>query len=122
MSNTPRTLARDFSRGEVTYAFVWLAVFAASTALIEAAYLDTRLTTPLGDFAFPWPIPFALAFNAVLTKTARLWTLSRAAQLIPLVIWVVGVWLWGGLVASASIVPLILAGVAGGVWPVTRKR
>ncbi|QYH19938.1 hypothetical protein JKI95_02335 [Corynebacterium aquatimens] len=112
----------DFSRGEVIHAFIWLAIFALISAVIQVPYLGAHL----GPVPVPWPIPAAFAFNWVLVKTARLWVSSRVLQLVPIAIWVVGVWVFGGMVASISnelplMVVLTAAGIAGGVWA-TAKR
>lgn len=118
---TEPSYREDFSRGEVVQAFIWLAAFALFSAIIQVAYLDAHL----GQLPVPWPVPAAFAFNLVLTKAARLWTRSRALQLAPLVAWLAGCGLGSWTVASASVgLPLsaclLVAGVAGGVWPVAR--
>lgn len=98
-------------------AYVWLAIFAVISALLEMVYL----TSPV-----PYTVAIAFAFTMVLSRTSRLWTTSRVIAAIPL-----GVWL-GVVVALVFIAPtrpdillpwgprvgaLIGAGVCGGLWP-----
>ncbi|QPK83959.1 hypothetical protein G7Y29_04000 [Corynebacterium qintianiae] len=117
----------DFSRGEAVGGIVWLSVGAAVSALMEVVYLGATV------FGVPMPasILVALLFNAVLTRTALLWTSIRAIALIPLAVWL-GIFmvLLAALPATGSmVVPnniltvfLMFAGLAGGVWPVLRSE
>ena len=52
----------DFSRGEAIAGLVWLSVGALVSLVLEVVYLN-----------WIWVV-VALLFNAVLTKTARLWS------------------------------------------------
>lgn len=99
----------DFSRGEAVAGLVWLSIGAAVSLLLEVVYLN-----------WIWVVA-ALLFNAVLTKTARLW--SQRHALLPL-----GVWAVAFFVSLAVLPPtgwsfaLLFAGVAGGVWPLLRAK
>ena len=106
---------QDFTCGEVVHAFVWLSLFAVLSALLEVAYLGCPLA---------WAAAFG--FNAVLTKTAKLWARTLPARCIPLASWAVGVilarWAVPGadqqLVLDSPATPaLVVAGVVGGVRP-----
>ena len=99
---------RDFSRGEVVQAFVWLSIFAAIAVMLQVGYL----WTPLG-------IVFAGWFNAVLRRTAKLWTQNRWIQLVPLGVWVVGFWMMVGKGPSISEMLLLLVGI---IWPLATVK
>ncbi|WIM69417.1 hypothetical protein QP028_01690 [Corynebacterium suedekumii] len=122
----------DFSRGEAVGGLVWLSVAAAISVLLEVVYLGTWITLPDGArLAVPYTIPVAFLFNIVLTRTARLWTPNSLVALIPLYVWtggflllMFGVVLTGDQLVASSIrsVGLLVAGLAGGVWPVLRAK
>ena len=65
----------DFSQGEAIAGLVWLSVGALVSLVLEVVYLN-----------WIWVV-VALLFNAVLTKTARLW--SDTWALAPLSVWAV---------------------------------
>lgn len=99
----------DFSRGEAIAGLSWLCVGALVSLMLEAVYLN-----------WFWVVA-ALLFNAVLTKTARLW--SRRYAFAPLVVWA------AAFFVSLAILPLtgwslalLFAGVAGGVSPLLRAK
>lgn len=100
-------MTSEYSRREVVQAYVWLAIFAAASATME--YAATR------PAAVALAAVAAALFNAVLTKTARLWTKSRISPLIPLAVWC-AVW---ALLGGSWIVP---AGIVGGVWPLLKRK
>lgn len=108
----------DFTRGEAAWGIVWLCIGAAVSALLETVYLGASV------FGVPFPasVAVALFFNAVLTRTALLWTSIRAAALAPLGVWLAAavssaVWLGSNNILALA---LIFAGLAGGVWPLVR--
>ncbi|MDY5784811.1 hypothetical protein [Corynebacterium sp.] len=114
-------------RGEAVAGLIWLGVGAAVSVLMEVVYLNARL------FGAPFPITIAVAFffNSVLTRTAALWNPHPGIALIPL-------WVWLGCffilmfalpAAGTMLVPtslwtvlLLLAGIAGAVWPLVRPK
>lgn len=114
----------DFSRAEAVAGLIWLSIGAIVSLTVEVAFVGGAV----GAVAAPLA---ALGFNAVLTKTARLWTPSTWIALVPLVVWVSGFFA-GMLVlpafgfapvpANAGAVVLLLAGLAGGVWPLFRAK
>lgn len=117
----------DFSRAEAIGGLVWLSVGAALSALLEVVYLGARV------FGVPFPLSVVVAalFNAVLTRTARLWSPNPAVALIPLGVWLGCLFAFmfalpaaGTMLvpASLSTVALLLAGVVGGVWPLARRK
>ena len=99
----------DFSRGEAVAGLVWLSVGALVSLALEVVYLS-----------WIWAV-VALLFNAVLTKTARLW--SQTWALAPL-----GVWGCAFFISLAMLPPtswslvLLAAGIVGGVWPLIRRK
>ena len=99
----------DFSRGEAVAGLVWLSVGALVSLALEVVYLN-----------WIWAV-VALLFNAVLTKTARLW--SETWALAPL-----GVWGCVFFISLAVLPPtgwslvLFVAGIVGGVWPLVRRK
>lgn len=99
----------DFSRGEAVAGLVWLSVGALVSLALEVVYLS-----------WIWAV-VALLFNAVLTKTARLW--SQTWALAPL-----GVWGCAFFISLAVLPPtswslvLLAAGIVGGVWPMVRRK
>lgn len=100
-------MSREYSRREIVQAYVWLAIFAAASASMQFAATRPATVALAAVVAF--------LFNAVLTKTARLWTPSRLLSLIPLAVWCAAWALLGGSI----IVP---AGIAGGVWPLLKRK
>lgn len=99
----------DFTRREAIAGLVWLSIGALVSLVLEAVYLN-----------WLWVVA-ALLFNAVVTKTARLWSSKWA--LLPLAVWV------AGFFASLALLPptgwslvLLVAGIVGGVWPLVRRK
>lgn len=93
-----RALERDYSRGEIIHAYVWLSVFAAIFALVCATYLWQPLSWALAPLGV-----------CVLTRTAALWTQHRTLWLIPLAVWCA---VWVGFGGGWA----LIAGLAGGAW------
>ena len=107
MRTVGRGDSREFSRGEIIQAYVFLSVFAAVFAFVGATYL-TDLWLPLAWVLMP------LA-TLVLTRTAALWTSRRIVWLVPLAVWC-AVWvIFAGGWA-------LVAGLVGGVWPLARAK
>ncbi|MCT1627772.1 hypothetical protein M3B04_02290 [Corynebacterium sanguinis] len=116
----------NFSRGEAVWGIIWLCIGAAVSVLLEVVYLGATV------FGLPFPLSIVAAFffNAVLTKTALLWSSIRAIAFIPLAVWV-GVFLvllvvlpaGATMLAPNNILTVVLmfAGLAGGVWPVLKR-
>lgn len=111
----------------VVHAYLWLAGFALISALLEAVYLDARL------FGVPAPlsVPVAAAFNLVLTRTAGLWTSAKALRVIPTAVWLAGIVLVAAAVPGMGqtlspsrllAIALVVAGIAGGVFPVAHPK
>lgn len=99
----------DFTRREAIAGLVWLSIGALVSLVLEAVYLN-----------WLWVVA-ALLFNAVVTKTARLW--SRKWALLPLAVWVAGFFVSLALLPPTGwSLALLLAGVAGGVWPLIRSK
>lgn len=98
----------DFSRGEVVQAFVWMCIFAAIAVMLQVGY-----------FWAPLAIVFAGWFNAVLRRTAKLWTPNPWIQLVPLGVWVVGFWMIVGKGPSISEMLLLLVGI---IWPLATVK
>ena len=127
-----RIVRTDFSRGEVVGGLVWLSVAALVSVLLEVVYLGTWVTLPGGTkLAVPYTIVVAFLFNMVLTRTARLWNPNPAVAAVPLYVWAAGflglmfgVEVTGDQLVGDNIrsVLLLLAGVAGGVWPLVRGK
>lgn len=125
-------LRTEFSRGEAIGGLVWLGIGALFSLFMEMLYLGTWVTVPgLGEVPLPWTILAALLFNAVLTKTAMLWSHNTWVHLIPLLVWVTGyfVALAGADAMGLQLlgnnfrtIALLITGIAGGVWPVIRPR
>ena len=99
----------NFSRREAIAGITWLSVGALGSLILEVAYLN-----------WFWVI-IAAVFNAVLAKTARLW--SSKSMIVPLAVWA------AALFASMIILPptgwtltLLIAGLAGGVWPLIKTK
>lgn len=133
MPDRSRTRLRtDLDRGEKVSGLAWLSAGAFFSALIAVVYLGSQLTLPGGvTVAFPWPILAAAWFNAVLTRTAKLWGTNVAVALIPLAVWCAGLLLLfigpevtRELLVGNNILALALlaAGIMGGLWPVFRGK
>lgn len=112
----------NFTRGEAVAGLVWLSVGALVSLALEVVYLSSRV----GWLVFPL---IALLFNAVLTKTARLWSDSFWVALVPLAVWLTGFFAamfvlpafgFSPVPADASALLLFAAGIIGGVWPIAR--
>lgn len=127
-----RVLREDFSTGEVAGAFVWLALGAAFSTLLEVVYLGAFITLPSGTrVALPVTIVVAFFFNMVLSRTALLWTRRAGLAAIPLGVWaaVFFVLMFGVSVTGDQLVGsnarsllLLVAGVAGGSWPLVAGK
>lgn len=122
----------DFSRGEAIGALIWLSVGALFGLFVEMLYLGTWIPVPgLGMVPFPWTIVAAFLFNGVLTSTAKLWSRHTWVLLVPVVVWTVGffVALAGAEAMGIQLlgnnfrtIALLIAGIAGGVWPLFRSK
>ncbi|RNE48473.1 hypothetical protein [Corynebacterium alimapuense] len=129
---TQRIVNADFTRGEAISALVWLSVGSLFGLLLQVVYLGTWISLPGGtQIAFPYTIVLAFLFNMVLTRTARLWTDSPGTALIPLYAWIAGFFLlmFGVeitgdqlILSSFRTIGLLLAGIAGGFWPLARGK
>ena len=117
----------DFSRAEAVGGLVWLGIGAAVSALLEVVYLSAHVF----GVPFPLAVPAAALFNAVLTRTARLWNPNPAVALAPLWVWLACLFalMFALPAAGTTLVPasaltvaLLLAGVAGAVWPLARRK
>lgn len=133
MLDRSRTRLRsDLDRGEKISALGWLGAASFFSVLIAVVYLGTDVTLPGGPTVpFPWPVLAAAWFNAVLTRTAKLWSTHIAVVLIPLALWCVGYLLFfigpevtRELLAGNNIlaIALLVAGIMGGLWPVFRGK
>lgn len=120
----------DHSKGEIAFGFLWLSLGALISVLLEVVYLGTWITLPDGNsVAFPYSILIALLFNAVLTKTARLWSVPTGVTLIPLGVWLLGfcvLTFWVGFTGDILVgsnprsLMLLAAGLIGGLWPLSK--
>lgn len=129
---TRRFIRTDFSRGEAVGGLVWLSIGAMISVLLEIIYLGTWLTLPGGaQVAFPYTIIIAFLFTMVLTRTAKLWTGNPWVAAAPLYVWIVGylvfvfwVEVTGDQLVGANIraILLLVAGIAGGMWPLINRR
>ena len=117
----------DIARGEKAAGLIWLSVGALISLLLEAVNLDTRIV----GIAVPFTVVIAALFNAVLTKTAALWSDHLLVKLVPLIVWVVGFFVLlialparGAVVLPARPLTLLLlfAGLGGGVWPLFGRK
>lgn len=141
MSNAPagRLIRTDFSNGEAVMAFVWLALGALLSLLLEVVYLDTVVTLGADTkFYFPFTVAIAFLFNLVLTRTAALWVrpesrpqVASVLPAIPVAVWATGffAFLVAGEVTGhqwmpANLLPFLLlfAGLGGGMWPILRAK
>ena len=99
----------DFTRREAIAGLAWLSIGALVSLVLEAVYLN-----------WLWVVA-AWLFNAVVTKTARLWSSKWA--LLPLAVWVAGFFVSLALLPPTGwSLALLLSGVAGGVWPLIRSK
>lgn len=122
----------DFARGEAIGGLVWLSIAALISVMLEVVYLGTWVALPDGArIAVPYTIVLAFLFNLVLTRTGKLWTTNPAFALVPLYAWTGGFLLLmfgpaitGDQLVASSIrsVGLLLAGIAGGIWPLLRSK
>ncbi|MDO4927623.1 MAG: hypothetical protein Q3976_00930 [Corynebacterium sp.] len=122
-----RHVATDFSRGEATAGLAWLAVGALISVLLEVLYLDFRI----GNIMLPLTALCAFGFNAVLSKTARLWSANIFIALIPMYAWLCGYFglLMWEIVDGSVFIPgnisailLLFGGILGSSWPFMRRR
>ncbi|MCF4006886.1 hypothetical protein L1O03_06800 [Corynebacterium uropygiale] len=123
---------RPYSRGEVAVAMMWLCAGSLISLFIECAYVHSRLTLPGGgSVMFPITIVIAALFNGVLTRTALLWSRNIGVVAIPVLSWLVGYFLllFGPAItgdqllgSSMRSLVLLIAGMAGGAWPLLRSR
>ncbi|MBV7295044.1 hypothetical protein KRX51_03815 [Corynebacterium sp. TAE3-ERU12] len=124
---------QDTGRGERIGATVVLSVAALAALIIEVVYLGTYLTVWGVTVPMPWTVVMAYFMNLIITNTMLLWTTNRTVASIPLYVWVAGfvlVFFWaflpaGGDVALAGVLrplALLIAGIAGGGWPLRRQR
>lgn len=105
----------NFTRGEAVGGITWLTLFAVASAMMEVASQGVV------------SVAAAAAFNAVLTRTALLWTRRhRVPALVPVAAWTVAAiamtaapGVQGG--NNILFVALLLAGLAGGFWPAARR-
>lgn len=122
----------SFSRGEQIGGLVWLSIGALISLLLEIVYLGTRVELPGGmSVALPWTIVAAVLLNAVFTRTARLWSRRPWVALVPLGVWCLGFLLFLALPAltgdqllgnNMRTIVLLCAGIAGGLWPMSRAK
>ncbi|AKK10818.1 hypothetical protein [Corynebacterium uterequi] len=123
-----RSVVRDsFSRSEAVAALAWLAGFAAVAAVIEAFYLSASVRIMGADIALPWPLVAAPWFNAVLVKTAKLWSQRTVVALVPIVVWAAALGVaWQPAAALLTtwwpLAVLAALGVLGGLRPLVRGR
>lgn len=128
----PKTETLPYSRGEIAVAIMWLSAGAIVSLFIESAYVHSRLPLPGGNSVmFPITIVIAALFNGVLTRTALLWSRNIVVVAIPVLSWLAGYFLLligpaitGDQLLGSSLRSLLLliAGLAGGAWPLLRSR
>ncbi|MDO4631458.1 MAG: hypothetical protein Q4A82_04135 [Corynebacterium sp.] len=106
---------------------LWLCVGAIISMFLEVIYLSTWIF----GVAVPYTIIIAFFFNMVLTKTALLWTKNTLFAMIPLWAWMIGILLMafifsftGDQLVGSNIrsILLMVAGAAGGSWPLFVKK
>lgn len=109
----------DFSRKEAFAGLSWLAFGAGLSMCLELLNLNI------------FTVALALLFNAVLTRTAQRWSPRVMVALVPLCVWVSVFFLLlvlppltGNVLVPQNILVILLlfAGIAGGVWPVLRRK
>lgn len=112
------------SRREAVAGLLWLSVGAALSLALEVVYLGAGLGWLLVPVA-------AFAFNAVLAKTARLWSDATWVGFIPLGVWVLGYFAamlampalgFSPVPQNLSAVVLLMSGIVGGVYPLARGK
>ncbi|GGG78042.1 hypothetical protein [Corynebacterium pelargi] len=118
---------QGFSKGEAAFGLFWLSLGALISVFLEVIYLGTWI----GGVPVPYTVVIALLFNLVLSKTALLWAPASPLKFLPLGVWILGFFLFVFATAGAGdtvLVPgirsilLLLAGIAGGVWPMLRAK
>lgn len=123
----------EFFRGEVATAMVWLSVAVLASLVLEVVYLGTRVEVAGASVPLPWTIPLAYVFNLIISRTALLWTKSRTIASIPMWVWVAGfvaLILWTAMPFGGDKVlgewlrtaALLVAGIAGASWPLSRRK
>lgn len=123
---------KDTTRAERISGIVWLSIGALFGLFISVLYIGTRITVGDTTYPLPWPIIFAPWFNAVITKTALLWTDNRTIAGIPAIVWVLGyvlVGAWPNLpFGGDTLLPgtlwsmlLMIAGALGAAWPLLMR-
>lgn len=122
MTHPQLRTADDFYPGEARAGITWLCAFAAMAALAQIGSLEVAYGLV--------SILLAAAFNAVLSRTACLWTGNRAVALMPTLIWIACfAALYFGVAVTRDIldtynvraIALLSAGCIGGYWPVARR-
>ena len=121
-----------FSKLEAAFGLFWLALGAIVSLVLEVIYLTAWLSLPGGGaVVFPLSILIAFLFNQVLSKTALLWTKNKIVAAIPIMVWLAGFLAFavndgveGDILVGADVRGLLLlvAGLAGGSWPLTLKK
>lgn len=125
MKSQPR---RDVSKGETIAGIAWLSIGILFGLFIEILYVGTRIAVSGVAVPIPWTIVFAVVFNLVISRTARLWTDSLTVAGIPLLVWSFGfilVTLWPSFgITQDQLTPqtvwsilVFIGGMAGGTWP-----
>ena len=116
----PRT---DFTPAEARAGITWLSVGALVALLVEVGSLDVL-----------WGIPAIIAawvLGGVGTKTGRLWSQKSIIAFVPTLTWLVGlVLLYIGPEVTRELLRthhsqallLLVAGTAGGIWPLLRAK
>lgn len=122
-----RAIRTDLSRGEQIGGLSWLILGALCSLTLEVVYLTARVPWFDGaSVAFPITILIAFWFNAVLTRTARLWSENPYIAGLPGLAWVAGflAFMLGAAIGDGSLLAnnilsllLFAAGIAGSVWP-----
>ncbi|MCK7642917.1 hypothetical protein JIM95_008400 [Corynebacterium sp. CCM 8835] len=127
-----RYIYREHTTGEKVVGLAWLSVGALLSVLLEVVYVGARITVPTGQtVAFPFTILIAFGFTLVLSRTALLWTENRLVAGIPLGVWLLGylallIWpeVTGDIIVAQTLrgALLLVAGTAGGGWPLIRGK
>lgn len=119
---------RDVTKAETIAGIVWLSIGILFGLFIEILYVGTRITVGGVGVPVPWTIIFAVLFNLVISRTARLWTDNLLIAGIPLLVWIFGFMLvtaWPALgITDDQLTPqtvwsilVFIGGMAGGAWP-----